>query len=55
MTQHDYQNGDELVLADVGELDTEAWPALLAEEVEPTERPEPVAVYLHGACEAGEV
>ncbi len=55
MTQHDYQYSDELVLADVGELDTQAWLALLADEVEPIELPEPVAVYLHEAREAGEV
>ncbi len=52
MTQHDYQDSDELVLADVGELDTEAWLALLAEEVE---LPEPVAVYLHEARVAGDL
>ena len=55
MAQHDYQYGDELVLVDVGELDTDAWLAMLAGEVEPAELPEPVAVYLHEAREAGEV
>ena len=44
MTQHDYQYSDKLVLADVGDLDTQAWLSLLVEEVEPTELPEPVAV-----------
>ena len=55
MAQHDYQYGDELILVDVGELDTDAWLAMLAGEVEPAELPEPVAVYLHEAREAGEV
>ena len=56
MAQHDYQYGDELVLVDVGELDTDAWLAMLAGEVEPAKAAKaPVAVYLHEAREAGEV
>ena len=55
MAQQDYPYSDALILVDVGELDTQAWLAVLAEEVEPAELPEPVAVYLHEAREAGEV
>ena len=57
MAQHEYldDGGGEVALVDVGELETDAWLAMLVREVEPVELPEPVAAYLNEARQAGEV